>query len=59
MIHWKTITAIGAIMVLEALALFTGHNGTMFTISVATIAGLGGYSLREAKEKLTKDLRNV
>lgn len=47
MIHWKTLTAIGAIMILEGIALFTGHNGTMYTISIAAIAGLGGYSVKK------------
>jgi len=50
--HWKTITAIGAIFLLESFALFTGHNGTMYTASVVAIAGLGGYTIREAKDRI-------
>jgi len=55
MIHWKTITAIGAITLLEAFALFTGHNGTMFTLSIATIAGLGGFQLKQTLDQLKQD----
>ena len=53
MVHWKTITAIGAILVLESIALFQGNNGTQFTLAIAAIAGLGGYHFRQIKENLT------
>jgi len=57
-VHWKTITAIGAILILESIALFMGHNGTMYTASIALIAGLGGYSVRDATKNIIKDLEN-
>jgi len=49
---WKTITAIGAITVLEAIALFQGVNGTQFSLALAAIAGLGGFYIRETVQKL-------
>jgi len=49
--HFKTLTAIGAIFLLESFALWTGHNGTMYTVSIVAIAGLGGYSIHEAKNQ--------
>ena len=53
--HWKTITAIGAITILEGIALATGHNGTMFTLSIASIAGLGGFQLKQTLDQLKQD----
>lgn len=37
------ITAICAITILEAIALFNGINGTGFSLVIAAIAGLAGY----------------
>lgn len=52
---YKTVLAIGAILLLEAIALFTGHNGTMYTVSVVTIAGLGGYHIKETLDSFTNN----
>jgi len=54
MVHWKTLTAIGAILILESIALFLGHNGTMYTASIVAIAGLGGYTIHEVKNQILK-----
>ncbi len=56
--HWKTITAIGALMVLESIALLTGHNGTMYTLTIIAISGLGGYHMKITKESLEKIREN-
>ena len=37
--------AIGAIVILECVALLTGHNGTLLRIALVLIAGLGGFAL--------------
>lgn len=45
----KTIVAvasIGAITAIEMVALSMGINGTMIALTVAAIAGLGGYELK-------------
>lgn len=42
----KTIVAIVAITLLEGLAVWAGHNGALFGVAIAAIAGLGGYSLK-------------
>jgi len=36
---------------LEVAALLTGHNGTMYTIIVAAIAGIGGFMLPSPFQK--------
>jgi hypothetical protein len=41
----KICFAIVAIMVLEVVAMLTGHNGTMLRLAMVAIAGLGGFSL--------------
>lgn len=41
----KVCVAIIAIMVLEIVAMLTGHNGTMLRLSLVAVAGLGGFSL--------------
>ena len=38
--------AIAAIVILECVALAKGINGTIFTMVVAVIAGLGGYMVK-------------
>ena len=42
----KGIVAIGGIVVLESIALMKGIDGTILTMVVATLAGLGGYYVR-------------
>lgn len=41
----KACIAIAAIATVEIVALLTGHNGTMLRLSLAAIAGLGGFTL--------------
>jgi len=41
----NVIAAIAGIVVLESVALLTGHNGTILRLSIVIIAGLGGFSL--------------
>jgi len=38
-------TAIIGLVILECLALYTGHNGTILKFIIAIVAGLGGWSL--------------
>lgn len=54
---YSAITAIIAITILEAIALFNGVNGTYFALVLAAIAGLGGYQLRNAR--FTQDLKKL
>ena len=42
----KAICAIGGIVILESIALMKGIDGTILTMVVATLAGLGGYYMR-------------
>jgi len=42
----KALCAIGGIVVLESIALLKGIDGTILTMVVATLAGLGGYYIR-------------
>ncbi len=37
--------SIGAIVILEAIALLMGYNGTLLAAVIAIIAGLGGYAV--------------
>ncbi|MCD6137169.1 MAG: hypothetical protein J7J91_01080 [Deltaproteobacteria bacterium] len=46
----KAIVAIGGIVVLESIALMKGIDGTILTMVVATLAGLGGYYIRGKRE---------
>jgi hypothetical protein len=39
------ITAICALVVLEGLALWQGIDGTVFSVVVALVAGMGGYEI--------------
>lgn len=47
--HWPnylpSLAAIGAIMVLELVALRLGYDGLLLTTSIGLIAGIGGYTL--------------
>ena len=45
------ITAIIAIALLEGVALYTGIDGTIFSLVIAAIAGLAGYELKKYTEK--------
>jgi len=47
----KTITAIIAVTILEAIALLKGVNGAMLSICIAAIAGLGGYELASKRNR--------
>ena len=40
---WLKIAAIGGVVVLEAVALFLGYNGTGLALAVGVVSGLGGY----------------
>ena len=42
----KALCAIGGIVILESIALMKGIDGTILTMVVATLAGLGGYYIR-------------
>jgi len=48
----KALCAIGGIVVLESIALMKGIDGTILTMVVATLAGLGGYYIRGAKNDI-------
>ena len=42
----KALVAIGGIVILESIALMKGIDGTILTMVVVTLAGLGGYYMR-------------
>ena len=46
-----TIYAIGAIFILEVIALYQGVNGSCLALSIAALAGLGGYEIGRLKKK--------
>ncbi|GAI55788.1 unnamed protein product [marine sediment metagenome] len=48
------ITAITAIALLEALALYTGLDGALFGLVVAVISGLAGYEIKTALTQIKK-----
>lgn len=41
----RVICAVAAIVILETVAMLTGHNGTLLRIALVAVAGLGGFSL--------------
>ena len=43
--------AIVCITVIELMAMYKGLNGTMLSISIAAIAGIGGYQIHNIKTK--------
>ena len=45
------ITAIAGLVILECVALLSGINGTIFSIVIAAIAGLAGWSMPQLKVK--------
>lgn len=49
-----TVTAIISITIMEVKALSMGINGTLFALSCAIVGGLGGYTLKAAKELFIK-----
>jgi uncharacterized membrane protein YgaE (UPF0421/DUF939 family) len=46
-----TVTAIVCITVLEAIALYRGIDGSLMATVIATLAGLGGYTLAQVTKK--------
>jgi uncharacterized membrane protein YgaE (UPF0421/DUF939 family) len=46
-----TVTAILCITVLEAIALYRGIDGSLMATVIATLAGLGGYTLAQVTKK--------
>jgi len=45
----KAITAIIAIALLEGYAIYSGIDGAIFGIAVGSIAGLGGYIIKQKR----------
>jgi hypothetical protein len=43
-------TAIVGLVVLEALALYLGYDGIVFSACIALIAGLAGYTIAEMRK---------
>lgn len=43
----KVCFAIAGIVVLEVVAMLTGHNGTMLRVAIIAVSGLGGFSLAQ------------
>lgn len=41
----KVCFAIAGIVILEVVAMLTGHNGTMLRVAIIAVSGLGGFSL--------------
>lgn len=49
---WRiVIGAIIALVILECFAMYKGLNGTMFSLIIALIAGLAGWSAPQLKTK--------
>lgn len=50
----RALAGIAAVVALESVAMFTGHNGTVLRLAIAAVAGLGGFAvgrlLRKRKE---------
>ena len=47
----RAISAICGIVILESFAIMNGIDGTILTMVVATLAGLGGYYIRGRSEE--------
>lgn len=43
---WTPIVSIVSIVILECVALTQGVNGTVFSLVIAAVAGLGGYQIK-------------
>lgn len=41
----KAVAGIVGVVVLESVAMLTGHNGTVLRLSIAVVAGLGGFAV--------------
>ena len=41
----KALAGIVGVVVLECVAMLTGHNGTVLRLSIAVVAGLGGFAV--------------
>ena len=59
----KALGGIAGVVVLESVAMLTGHNGTVLRLSIAVVAGLGGFAVgtmwrarRTAKQKETSNV---
>ena len=51
-IDWKIVmTAIIALVILEIYALSQGVNGTLFSLIIAVIAGLAGWTMPQLRVK--------
>ena len=48
-----TIVAIIAVVALMMVALIMGHNGTLLVGTIAIVAGLGGYQVRNQMDNNT------
>ena len=45
-LDWRIpVTAIIALMIMECFALYQGINGTLFSIVIASVAGIGGWMI--------------
>jgi len=51
---WTPIVSIIAIVALELVAVCKSLNGVMLAGSIALIAGLGGYTAKSFKDKVSK-----
>lgn len=51
MMPLKSLFAMGCITVLEIYALHKGIDGSILSVVVAALAGLGGYEIAKAKIK--------
>jgi len=59
----KALAGIVGVVVLECVAMLTGHNGTVLRLSIAVVAGLGGFAVgtmwrarRSAKKQETPNV---
>lgn len=48
---WTPIVAMICITGLEALALYKGIDGALFSLAIAALAGLGGYEIKVIRDK--------
>jgi hypothetical protein len=50
----RAVAGIAGLVVLECVAMLTGHNGTVLRLAIAAVAGLGGFAvgrlIRKRKE---------
>lgn len=47
----KVCAAIAGIVILETVAMLTGHNGTTLRLALVAVAGLGGFYLAKILRK--------